>query len=88
MKTIKPFANESDSMPIGGLTVENRTDRVQIYGSADITRDKAGLEVAKQLKALVDATVEALTVEHEAKTLPDHITIVKTDTVENPFAGS
>ena len=39
---IEPFANESDSLGIGGLTVENRTDRVSLYGSLDLTRASRG----------------------------------------------
>jgi hypothetical protein len=33
---IHPFANESESIQIGDLTVENRLDRVSIYGSPDL----------------------------------------------------
>ena len=57
MATIKPFANDSDSIGIGGLTVENGTDQIAVYGNLDITRDKAGLAAARKLKALVDAAV-------------------------------
>jgi hypothetical protein len=32
------------------LTIEDRTDRVTIYGNLDVTRDKAGLADARQLK--------------------------------------
>jgi len=41
-KTINPFKNESESLQIGDLTVENRIDRISIFGSIDITRDKEG----------------------------------------------
>ena len=50
MATIKPFANDSDSIGIGGLTVENGTDQIAVYGNLDITRDKAGLAAARKLK--------------------------------------
>ena len=53
-KTISPFANESESLGIGDLTIENRTDRISIYGNIDLTRDKAGLEHARMLKAVLE----------------------------------
>src|SRR4051794_37946089 len=53
-KTISPFANESESLGIGDLTIENRTDRISIYGNIDLTRDKSGLEHARMLKAVLD----------------------------------
>jgi hypothetical protein len=83
MTTIKPYANESDSLAIGGLTVENRTDRVSIYGSLDLTRDKQGLAHARALGAFMDAVISAL---ESDKDLPEHIAPPeKPDEVKNPF---
>lgn len=70
MKPIKPYANESESLEIADLTIENRTDRVQIYGSIHLTRDKAGLGNARILKQLLDDVVQAL---ESDKSLPDEI---------------
>ncbi len=42
METIDPFANESESLRLDDLTIENRTDKVSLYGSIEITRDKRG----------------------------------------------
>ena len=82
-KTISPFANESESLGIGDLTIENRTDRIAIYGSIDLTRDKAGLEHARILKAVLDNLVQALETE---KNLPDKIAPPDLpDEVANPF---
>ncbi|MES2534707.1 MAG: hypothetical protein V4632_02445 [Pseudomonadota bacterium] len=81
MPTIKPFQNEADSIMIGDLTVENRLDRIEIYGSAQITRDKAGLKLAKELKKLVDATVTAL----QAEELPEQVPVKPAENVDNPF---
>jgi hypothetical protein len=84
MKTIKPFANESESLGIGDLTIENRTDRVSVYGSLDLTRDKKGLEHARALRALLDSVVGALEAE---KALPDKVAPPEApETVKNPFA--
>lgn len=77
-----PFANESDSLEIGGLTFENRVDRVSVYGSIDITRDNRGLEAARKIAALMSSVVEQLSLEK----LPESIAPPKgTDAVKNPF---
>jgi hypothetical protein len=82
-ETISPFTNESESLGIGDLTIENRTDRISIYGSVDLTRDKAGLEQARMLKAVLDRVVQVL--ESEGG-LPDRIAPPDTpDEVANPF---
>ena len=82
-KTISPFANEAESLGVGDLTIENRADRVSIYGSIDLTRDKAGLEHARILKAVLDNLVQALETE---KNLPDKIAPPDLpDEVANPF---
>ena len=82
-QTISPFANEAESLGIGDLTIENRTDRISIYGSIDLTRDKSGLEHARMLKAVLDKVVQALETE---KNLPDKIAPPDTpDEVANPF---
>lgn len=81
-KIINPFKNERECLQIGDLTVENRTDRVSIFGSIDITRDKEGLAIARQLKNILDLTLTAL----EGENLPDRITLEPTESVTNPFA--
>lgn len=79
-----PYADEAATMRIGGLTAENRLDRVSLHGSLDLTRDRAGLERARRLKALLDATLAAL--EAEADRLPEAVETGRTtDTVRNPF---
>lgn len=80
-KGIKPFANESDCLQIGGITIENRVDRVSIFGSIDITRDKEGLAVARELKSILDLTLTEL----ESAELPDKVTPKPAKTVKNPF---
>jgi hypothetical protein len=82
VKTINPFANESDSLQIGDLTVENRTDRISIYGTIDITRDKKGLEAARVLSDLLNAVVKKLSQGDLPEELPPPENI---DTVKNPF---
>lgn len=78
----KPFRNESQSVTLGELTVENRRDRIALYGSLVITRDKEGLALARSLKQLIDATVGEL----QAASLPDRVRNRPTDSVTSPFA--
>jgi len=78
---MRVYQNESETVDIGKLTIENRTDRVTIYGSLDVTRDQAGLAAAKDLKATIDAIVAFL----ESETLPEHIQMKAPREVKNPF---
>jgi heptaprenylglyceryl phosphate synthase len=82
METIDPFANESESLQIDELTIENRTDKVSIYGSIDITRDQRGLELARTIKHLLDSIVERLSQEDLPESIPPPQNI---DVIKNPF---
>jgi hypothetical protein len=85
MKSLTPFANDEESQDLGGLTFENGTQRLSISGAADITRDKAGLKRAKDLRALLGKIVKAL--EADAN-LPEKVTLAVEEPVKvkNPFA--
>jgi hypothetical protein len=78
---IKPFQNETETFQIDQLTVENRLDRVQLYGSIEITRDNKGLESARKLKSLLDNIVQTLSAEE----LPDEVVVAQKNTIANPF---
>lgn len=80
-KIIDPFRNESECLQIGDLTIENRLDRLSVYGSPDITCNKEGLKAARDLKTVIDLALAEL----EKADLPDRITLVEAETVENPF---
>ncbi len=83
MPDMTPFANDSAAIEIGDLKLENGRDRIACYGSLDLTRDKAGLALARQLQAVLAAVVQAL--EADAA-LPDTIPPPKKrGTVKNPF---
>ena len=82
MITLIPFANETDVFDIDDLTVENRLDRVSLYGSAILTKDRAGLHLAKQLKVMIDAVVLALEAE---KNLPTQVATKPVEKIKNPF---
>ena len=60
-----------------------RVDRVTLHGDVELTKDKAGLALAKQLQAVINATVKALQAD---KGLSNAVQIVKPRSVKNPFA--
>ena len=66
---------------MGSFQIENRLDRVSLTGDLDITKDKAGLEKAIALKALLDSVVQTLQKLHP----PERIQVVPTTVVKNPF---
>lgn len=82
MPSLQPFKNESDTITIGELTIENRIDQLELYGSLSITRDQTGLKQALQLKKLIDDVVAHL---QAVSDLPEAITFRPTDSVDNPF---
>ncbi len=80
----RPFADEAAALQIGGLTAENRLDRVSLWGSLELTRDRAGLRRARELRGLLEAVVAAL--EGEGEPLPERIAPpAPPSTVKNPF---
>ena len=82
-ETLQPFENESASLTIDALTIENRLDQLELYGSLAITRDQAGLRQALQLKVLLEAAISHL---QNEKDLPEQVLFQPTDSVDNPFA--
>jgi hypothetical protein len=81
IETINAFENESETINIDEFVIENRLDRVSIYGSIDITKDKIGLEKIRAIKKQIDKIADKL----ENEDLPDEIEILAAKTVENPF---
>lgn len=80
-KKFVPYANESDVLEIGNLTVENRVDRISLSGDIDLTLDKPGLALAKQLQKLLADVVAQL----EKQELPDQLPPPEVTSVANPF---
>jgi len=70
MSDFAPYANESQALTLDGLSVENRLDRVAMFGNLDLTKDKIGLQHARHLKAVLDAVVAALEKERD---LPEEV---------------
>ena len=82
MKHFTPYANESDVIRIGALEIENRIDRVNLTGDVVLTRDQAGLALAKELQTLINAVVKALKAD---KQLPEKVETKPVQVVRNPF---
>ncbi|GAC1415680.1 MAG: hypothetical protein NVSMB6_18030 [Burkholderiaceae bacterium] len=83
MPAFAPYLNEEDSLSLGQLTLENRLDRVTLYGTLDLTRDRAGLEKARVLRDLLQAVVTSL---EGGGPLPAHVAVKPAEKVRNPFA--
>jgi len=81
MSKFVPYANESDVLNIGQLSIENRLDRITLSGDVDLTADQAGLADARALHQLLGEVVARL----EAQTLPARLPPPATQTVANPF---
>lgn len=83
----RPYENEADVLQVSGLNVENRLDRIAVFGSVDFTRDKAGLRLATALERVLDAVILKLQEEERDNSLPETIPVPKTAKfVKNPLA--
>ena len=84
MTKLTPFADDATSIGVDKLTIENGKERLSLYGSLDITRDREGLQRALALKAIVDQAVHVLTSD---PALPQRLPPSEKPTaVGNPFA--
>jgi len=82
MHDFEPFDNETDVISVGGLTIENRVDRVTLQGDVELTKDRRGLALARELKAVIDATLKVLEADED---LPGAVQVDAPTKVENPF---
>ena len=88
---INPFVNDSESMQIGELIIENQQDKVIIYGDIDIYRNEQGLMQAKQLlelsQRLVDELSKPLIPPKDTLIAQNQVTAdsIEGQTTDNPF---
>ena len=82
MPVLQPFENETQSIQIDELTIENRLDRIELYGALVITRDQMGLQRALEIQTLINATVQSLQAQTD---LPQALVIKPSETIDNPF---
>ena len=82
-QTFKPFSTETEVLRVGEFDIENRLDRVTLTGDVVLTKDQAGLALAREFQALLMGIVQALEAE---KTLPEAVALKASRTVKNPFA--
>jgi|BarGraIncu00431A_1022009.scaffolds.fasta_scaffold77750_1 hypothetical protein len=86
MEKLEPFADEETVIEIGKLTIENRLDRIAMYGSLDLTKDKEGLQMARELHPLLANVVKLLSKLEANGDLPEKVQLIKPGVVKNPFA--
>ena len=80
---MRPFADDSAATSVGDLRLENGHDRIAVYGSLDLTRDQAGLALAREMREVLDSVIQALEAD---KALPASIPPAKRPgSVRNPF---
>lgn len=88
MSVFKPFQNDSQSVGLGDLTLENQGQQVNLYGSATFTIDKQSLATAKELQGVLAEIIDFLEA-NQAQTI-EKSDLVKlqqqqVDEVNNPF---
>ncbi len=89
MQKFQPFMNDSQSLAIDELTLENQGEQVNLYGSLTLTIDKDSLSYAKELQRIINEVVQYLE-DNNAQDI-DKQTIIekqqeKITEVTNPFA--
>ncbi len=81
---MKPFADDSAATSVGDMRLENGRDRIAVYGSLDLTRDQAGLALAREMRGVLDAAIQVLEAD---SALPVSVAPTKLPgKVPNPFS--
>lgn len=81
---MKPFADDSAATSVGDMRLENGRDRIAVYGSLDLTRDQAGLALAREMRGVLDAAIQVLEAD---RALPVAVALPKRHgKVPNPFS--
>ena len=83
MSKFVTFKNDAQSIQIGGITIENGSDSLKIYGQHNFDFSQAGLADLKLLAQIVNAGVDAL---EDATGLPKTLEIKPPSRKPNPFS--
>ena len=73
------FENENDSFSLNTLKICNKDTHITLEGILKITKDKKGLALARQLKRVIDASIEVL----KQSDIPDALEDVSDATCDN-----
>ena len=80
----KPFENESEVAQIDQMTIENQLDKIQLYGSVEITKDKAGLLKVNQLLSFLQSISNSLKNQDLPENIKQDIQFNEGE-IDNPF---
>lgn len=86
MSRFVPFSDDTATLAIGEFNAENGLQSVALYGTLDITRDKGGLERARELATLVGDIVAKLEATADLPARPPVQPRTAGQSVKNPFA--
>lgn len=82
---MKPFSDDASSVTLAGLTIENGTSEIAVYGNLRLTADRKGLETAAELARFFAEARDKLA---SQPNLPDAVEATDASavsTVRNPF---
>ena len=82
----EPFADDRSALTVGGLTVENGTERISLSGSLDLARDRQGLDHARNLHGALVAIIATLEADEALPAKADRPVRAKVTKAPNPFA--
>ena len=77
------FADDGAVLGVGNMDIDNAVDRVTLTGDVVLTKDRQGLQLARQLQAVLDSVVRTLEAENS---LPEKVEVESARTVRNPFS--
>ena len=83
-----PFANESDVLTIGELSIENHEGYIALIGDWTIERTRPGLAAAKALADTLQRAIDVMTEDAKSGSLPDVLpdsTTKPSESIPNPF---
>lgn len=80
-----PFADDQATVQVGGIMVENGTERISISGSVGLARDRQALEHAMALRSVLDRIIGVLEGDHALPAQAPESKLATTTTAKNPF---